>query len=249
MMNQRYQSRREMLSQTGAGFGAIALSGLLNDDRLKAGQQPHHVPTAKSVIFLFMEGGPSAMDLFDPKPKLRELAGQPLPDSFGPIITPMGEYNAPLLADQRKWKQHGEAGTWVSDWLPNIATCVDDIAVIRSLHGNGLNHSNGVCQMNTCSIRGGRPSLGSWVSYGLGSENSKLPGFVVIEDVPNMVFNKSRNWSAGFMPAVYQGTALYNSNPPIKNLTPPDGITSVRQQEKLEFLTTVNRQHASRLSK
>lgn len=249
MINHRFQTRREMLSRVGAGFGAIALTSLLHGERLQAGQKAHHVPTAKNVIFLFMEGGPSAMDLFDPKPKLRELAGQPLPDSFGPIITPMGEYNAPLLADQRKWKQHGEAGTWVSDWLPNIATCVDDIAVIRSLHGNGLNHSNGVCQMNTCSIRGGRPSLGSWVSYGLGTENSNLPGFVVLEDVPNKVFNKSRNWSAGFMPAVYQGTALYNTNPPIKNLAPPKGLSSIRQQQKLELLTAVNKHHAGKLSK
>ncbi|MBA62761.1 MAG: hypothetical protein CMJ76_10400 [Planctomycetaceae bacterium] len=249
MIKNEFQTRREMLSKFGAGFGSIALSGLLQNERLKAGQKAHRVPTAKNIIFLFMEGGPSAMDLFDPKPKLRELAGQPLPDSFGPIITPMGEYNAPLLADKRKWKQHGEAGTWVSDWLPNIATCVDDIAVIRSLHGNGLNHSNGVCQMNTCSIRGGRPSLGSWVSYGLGTENSNLPGFVVIEDVPNKVFNKSRNWSAGFMPAVYQGTALYNTNPPIRNLAPPTGVSSTRQQEKLKLLTAVNKQHAGKLSK
>ena len=137
-----FQTRRQMLGTAGAGFGSIAFSGLLHQEKLLGGEPPHRVPTAKNVIFLFMEGGPSAMDLFDPKPKLRELAGQPLPDSFGPIITPMGEYNAPLLADQRKWKQHGEAGTWVSDWLPHIATCVDDIAVIRSLHGNGLNHSN-----------------------------------------------------------------------------------------------------------
>ena len=249
MINNIFQTRREMLTRVGTGFGAIALSGLLQDERVRAGEKAHHTPTAKNVIFLFMEGGPSAMDLFDPKPKLRELAGQPLPDSFGPIITPMGEYNAPLLADKRKWKQHGEAGTWVSDWLPNIATCVDDIAVIRSLHGNGLNHSNGVCQMNTCSIRGGRPSLGSWVSYGLGTENSNLPGFVVLEDIPNKVFNKSRNWSAGFMPAVYQGTALYNSNPPIKNLTPPESLSSTRQLEKLELLTAVNKQHANKLSK
>lgn len=244
-----FQTRRQMLATAGAGFGSIALSGLLHQEKLLGGETPHRVPTAKNVIFLFMEGGPSAMDLFDPKPKLRELAGQPLPDSFGPIITPMGEYNAPLLADLRKWKQHGEAGTWVSDWLPHIATCVDDIAVIRSLHGNGLNHSNGVCQMNTCSIRGGRPSLGSWVSYGLGTENSNLPGFVVIEDVPNRVFNKSRNWSAGFMPAVYQGTALYNEDPPIKNLTPAGAITPVRQQSKLDLLSQINRQHAEKLSK
>ncbi len=247
-------SRREMLAQAGLGFGSIALSGILSEQAWGSETLPtssaavsHHVARAKQVIFLFMEGGPSHLDLFDPKPKLRELAGQPLPDSYGPIITPMGEYNAPLLADKRKWKQHGEAGTWVSDWLPNIATCVDDIAVIRSCHGNGLNHSNGVCQMNTCSIRGGRPSLGSWVSYGLGTENNNLPTFVVIEDVPNKVFNRARNWGTGFMPATYQGTALSGNNPPIRNLVPNKSIDTPRQVRKNSLLAQLNKQHAQRL--
>ena len=136
----------------------------------------------KSVIFLFMEGGPSHIDLFDPKPLLNKLAGKPLPPSFKPVITPMGEFHSPLLASKRKWKQHGESGAWVSDWLPHIAECVDDLAVIRSCWSNGLNHVGGVCQMNTGSILAGRPSLGSWVSYGLGTENQNLPGFVVMQD-------------------------------------------------------------------
>ena len=123
-----------------------------------------------------MEGGPSHLDTFDPKPELNRLAGGPLPPSFKPVITPMGEGRSPLLASQRKWKQHGQSGTWVSDWLPHIATCVDDIAVIRSCWSNGLNHVGGVCQMNTGSTLAGRPSLGSWVSYGLGTENANLPG-------------------------------------------------------------------------
>ena len=132
--------------------------------------------TARSVIFLFMEGGPSHLDTFDPKPELNRLAGQPLPPSFKPVITPMGEGRAPLLASQRKWKQHGQSGIWVSDWLPHIATCADDLAVIRSCWSNGLNHVGGVCQMNTGSTLAGRPSLGSWVTYGLGTENANLPG-------------------------------------------------------------------------
>ena len=126
---------------------------------------------------LFMEGGPSAMDTFDPKPKLNELAGKPLPKSFGRVITAMGEYNAPLLASKRKWKRHGKSGLWVSDWLPHIAGCIDDIAVIRSCVSDGLNHAGGVCMMNTGSILAGRPSLGSWVSYGLGTENQSMPAF------------------------------------------------------------------------
>ena len=131
------------------------------------------------VIFLFMEGGPSHMDLFDPKPLLNKLAGQRLPESFKRPITAMGEAESPLLASQRKWRQHGQAGTWVSDWLPHTAGCVDDIAVIRSCWTNGINHSGGVCQMNTGQPLAGRPSLGAWVNYGLGTENENLPAFVV----------------------------------------------------------------------
>ena len=148
-----------------------------------------------------MEGGPSHLDTFDPKPELNRLAGQSLPPSFKPVITPMGEARAPLLASQRKWKQHGQSGTWVSDWLPHIATCVDDIAVMRSCWSNGLNHVGGVCQMNTGSTLAGRPSMGSWVTYGLGSENANLPGFVVMQDIPRaQVAGGPRNWGTGFMP-------------------------------------------------
>jgi hypothetical protein len=196
-------SRREMLLRGGAGFGALALGYLLQDNPLFAGTSPlvpklaHHPARAKSVIFLFMEGGPSHIDLFDPKPKLAELAGQPLPASFGKVITSMGELTAPLLASKRKWKQHGQCGTWVSDWLPHIAGCVDDIAVLRSCWADGINHSAGVCQMNTSSTTGGRPSLGSWVSYGLGTENQDLPAFVVLLDSNTHVVNGPRNWSAG----------------------------------------------------
>ena len=245
-----------MLVNGGAGFGALALTYLLGKSAgasgpssthalSSAGGQPHHAARAKSVIFLFMEGGPSHIDLFDPKPKLEDLAGKPLPESFGPVITPMGEYDAPLLASKRKWARHGEAGTWVSDWLPHTAKCVDDIAVIRSCRGDGLNHSNGVCQMNTGSIRAGRPSLGSWVSYGLGTENENLPAFVVIEDSTGKVTNGPRNWGAGFMPAAYQGTPFLNGPEPIRNLTTPSSIGSDRQRKKLEFLQSLNRRHAA----
>jgi hypothetical protein len=244
-------TRRDMLVKGGAGFGALALAYLLGKDNVLAapatdkGRGPHHAPTAKSVIFLFMEGGPSHIDLFDPKPKLNELAGQPLPESFTPVITPMGEYDAPLLASKRKWKQHGQSGLWVSDWMPHVAECVDDIAVIRSCWANGLNHSNGVCQMNTGSILGGRPSLGAWVSYGLGTENQNLPAFVVMEDEAGKVTNGPRNWSAGFMPAGYQGTALFAGDQPIRNLSTPDGISEDRQRSKLALLDQLNREHAA----
>ena len=248
-----------MLASSGAGFGAIALAGLLAqsqdataspapDSDAKnplAPKQPHFPPTAKSVIFLFMEGGPSHLDLFDPKPLIRKLAGQSLPKTFKRVILPMGEVESPILPDKRKWAQHGESGLWVSDWYPHIAECADDLAVIRSLHGNGLNHSNGVCQMNTGVIFGGRPSLGAWVTYGLGTVNQNLPAFVVMEDNPGKVTNGPRNYSAGFMPAVYQGVALQEGEEPIPNLNPPAGLGGDRQQGKLAFLEALNRRHAA----
>ena len=191
-----------------------------------------------------MEGGPSHIDTFDPKPALNELNGKPLPDSFGKVILAMGESNAPLLASQRKWKQHGEGGTWVSDWLPNIASCADDIAVIRSCWGNGINHAGGVCQMNTGLTLAGRPSLGSWVSYGLGTENQDLPAFVVMKDSGSEVVNGPRSWGTGFMPAVYQGTVLQSEGDPIPNLYPPKSLSDERQRRKMQFFQQMNRQHA-----
>jgi hypothetical protein len=174
---------------------------------------------------------------------LEQLAGKPLPESFGPVITPMGEYDAPLLASKRTWRQHGQGGTWVSDWLPHLAECVDDLAVIRSCWADGLNHSNGVCQMNTGSIFGGRPSLGAWVNYGLGSENDSMPAFVVMEDTPGKVVNGPRNWGPGFMPASYQGTSLRADDEPIRFLATPKDVSDSRQRAKLDLLEQVNRRH------
>jgi len=248
------RTRREFLTRSGAGFGAVALAGmqaeLLKADGAAAAaknvvpQIAQFAPQAKSVIFLFIEGGPSHIDLLDPKPELNRLAGQHLPESFGTVITAMGEFHAPLLASKRAWKQHGECGTWVSDWLPYTAQCVDDIAVIRSCWSDGINHSAGVCQMNTCSILGGRPSLGSWVSYGLGTENQNLPAFVVMQDNRSSVVNGPRNWSAGFMPAVYQGIHLQEGTQPIPNLNTPEGVTAAEQQGKLDLLARLNSQYA-----
>lgn len=253
-----YFSRRDMLARAGAGFGAVALQALLSQaphasaaerasSATATGQNPlpHLVPRAKNVIFVFLEGGPSHIDLFDPKPKLNELAGKPLPSSFAPVITPMGEYDAPLMASKRKWKQHGQSGLWFSDWVPHMAECADDWMVVRSCWGNGLNHSNGVCQMNTGSILAGRPSLGAWVTYGLGTENSNLPGFVVIEDDPGKVINGTRNWGTGFMPASYQGTPFASSAEPIRYLATPGHVGDARQRAKLRLLESLNQTHAS----
>ncbi len=247
-------SRRDFLARAGAGFGALALADLLKGDARAdearsltqplAPRVPHFAPRAKSVIFLFMEGGPSHLDTFDPKPALAELAGKPIPPSFGRVITAMGEFNSPILASKRAWKQHGQGGLWVSDWLPEIATCADDLAVIRSCYADGINHSSGVCQMNTGSILAGRPSLGAWVSYGLGTENQNLPSFVVMQDNAASVINGPRNWGAGFMPALYQGTRIEPGSEPIANLRPPAGIGDAQQRAKVDFLTQMNRTHA-----
>ena len=242
-------SRRDWLLKSGAGFGAVALTAVAASSRQARGETrpPHHAAKAKSVIFLFMEGGPSHIDLFDPKPALKSLAGKPLPESFGSVITAMGEARSPVLADQRVWKQHGQSGIWVSDWLPHTATMVDEIAVIRSCVSDGINHSGGVCQMNTGSILGGRPSLGAWATYGLGSETDDLPAFVVMQDTDGQVVNGPRNWSAGFMPAVYQGAKLSGGEPPIANLRTPRGITPGRQQAKLDLLARLNREYAAKV--
>jgi hypothetical protein len=250
-------SRREWLLQAGMGFGALACGQMLAEasasdsglaesaSGLGESQAPwRRRATAKSVIFLFMEGGPSHLDTFDPKPELERLAGQPLPPSFKPVITPMGEGCAPLLPSKRKWKQHGQSGIWVSDWLPQIATCADDLAMIRSCWSNGLNHVGGVCQMNTGSTLAGRPSLGSWVSYGLGTENGNLPGFVVMLDNPRgVVAGGPRNWGTGFMPAAYQGTRLDGGAEPIANLKTPENVGPARQESKLAFLHQLNERH------
>lgn len=249
------RSRREFLRKAGAGFGSLALTDLMARAALAVDSEggksteselgkPHHRPTAKRCIFLFMEGGPSHIDTFDPKPLLNELAGKPIPESFGEVITAMGEFRSPLLECKRTWKQYGQSGTWVSDWLPETAQCVDDIAVIRSCWADGINHSAGVCQMNTCSILGGRPSLGSWVSYGLGTENQNLPAFVVMQDNRSQVTNGPRNWGAGFMPAVYQGVRLSEGSQPVPNLNTPEGISDFQQRRKLALLNDLNQYSA-----
>ncbi len=242
-------SRRELLLRGGAGFGALALSGLLARDNAlaKAARpsfvQPHFAPRAKRVIFLFMEGGPSHIDLFDPKPLLNKLAGQRMPQSFKRPITAMGETESPLLASPRTWKRHGQSGAWVSDWLPHTAGCVDDLAVIRSCWTNGINHSGGVCQMNTGQPLAGRPCLGSWVNYGLGTENENLPAFVVMTDTKSTPTNGPRNWSAGFMPAAYQGIRLNPGAEPFRHLNTPKGVTPETHRRKLELLRRLNERH------
>ena len=243
---QSITTRRKLLQNSGMGFGALALNLMVSSEAAAAQQQmAHRLATARSVIWCFMEGGPSHLDLVDPKPLLNELAGQPLPSSFREPITAMGERGAPLLAAPRTWKQHGASGMWASEWIPHIATCMDDIAVIRSCWTNGINHAGGVCQMNTCINFAGRPSLGSWVNYGLGSANENLPSFVVICDSNGRPVNGTRNWGSGFMPATYQGVQLSGeSDEPISNLKSPKGVTHTQQLTKLDLLQRFNQNYS-----
>src|SRR5262245_23698609 len=247
----RLNSRRDFLFKAGGGFGALALAALLRAEEDR-GEKPHGSPLtpkkpqfetkAKNVIFLFMEGGPSHLDTFDPKPELNRRAGQKLPDSFGPVITPMGTGGNTLLAPKRKWQKYGRSGLDVSDWLPHIATCADDLAVVRSCWADGLNHVGSVCQMNTGSILAGRPSLGAWTLYGLGSDNQNLPGFVVMSDAGEPT-GGARNWGTGFMPATYQGTFFRGGSHPILNLASPDGVGPKQQEYKLELIERLNKLH------
>src|SRR5712692_6829309 len=167
-------NRRDFFTRAGSGLAGIALAQMLHEDGLLAAsgsvadplapKRPHFPPAAKSIIWLFMEGGPSHVDLFDPKPRLLDLAGQPMPPSFGRPITAMGTSNNTLMPSKRTFKQYGRSGIWVSDWYPNIAEHVDDMTVIRSVWADGLNHVGSVCQMNTGSILAGRPAMGAWTT-------------------------------------------------------------------------------------
>ena len=249
------RSRREFLSRAGSGLGALALGSLLDRDGLLPAasaattnplraRQPHHKPTAKAVIWLFMEGGPSHIDLFDPKPELVKLAGQPMPPSFGTVITAMGTASNTLMPSQRTFKQHGQSGLWISDWYSEIAKHADDLCVFRSCRADGLNHVGSVCQMNTGSILAGRPSLGAWVTYGLGTANENLPTFVILTD-DKEVLGGPKNWSSGFLPAVYQGNLLRNEGPPILDLVPPGTINDEQQRSKLDLLNALNRRFSA----
>ena len=244
---QTLTNRRKLLEMSGMGFGALVLNLMAGRASAFAPGQPlaHHIATARNIIWCFMEGGPSHLDLLDPKPLLNKLAGKPLPSGFREPITAMGEKGAPLLAAPRIWKQHGDSGMWASEWIPHIATCMDEIAVIRSCWTNGINHAGGVCQMNTCINFAGRPALGAWVNYGLGSANENLPSFVVICDSNGRPVNGTRNWGSGFMPATYQGVQLTGgADEPIRNLNSPQGYSTARQSARLDLLQKFNRSYA-----
>jgi hypothetical protein len=248
--------RRNFLMQASGGLGAIALASLLADDGfgadntadkatdLLAPKNPHHKARANSVIWLFMEGGPSHLDTFDPKPALERLAGKPMPESFGRPLTAMGTASNTIMPTKRTFKQFGQSGIPVSDWLPNIAEHADDLAVIRSCWADGLNHVGSVCQMNTGSILAGRPSLGAWTTYGLGVSNRNLPSYIIMCD-DKEVLGGPKNWSSGFLPAVFQGTQFRQGSTPIFHLAPPDTVSEEQQRNKLDLLAQINKRFSA----
>src|SRR5437867_8438881 len=243
----RASSRREFLEKAGLGFGALAAGYLLERDASAAAvsfapKPPNFPAKAKNVIFLFMHGGPSHVDTFDPKPLLAKLDGKPVPPSFGKVDFQFTRMDAvPLMASQRVFKKHGQSGIEISDLFENTAQFADDLAVVRSCYHDGFTHVIGQTWMNSGWGRVGRPSLGSWVVYGLGSENENLPAFLVMLD--GGIKAGSPAYGSGFLPAMYQGTILRTGAAPILNVKRPEEIVPVRQQRMLDLLRSLNERH------
>ncbi len=241
--------RRTFLRQAGAGCGLVALADLLHGQGLLAADEtpagpltarpPHFRARALSVIWLFMEGGPSAVDLFDPKPELQKRHGQRIP-----VETFFGN-PGPLLRSPFSFRQFGQSGAWVCDRLPRLAGCIDELAFIKSLRTESNNHAPAMAAMNTGMSRPGFPSTGSWVTYGLGSDNQNLPGFVVLGNNRGSKGGPI-NWSAGFLPAAYQGTPFRAQGTPVLNLDRPTDVSADDQRAQLDLLARLNRQHQER---
>ncbi|MDQ6707640.1 MAG: DUF1501 domain-containing protein [Acidobacteriota bacterium] len=247
-MTKNFWSRREFLFRSGCGISGLALANLLEQDGLLAaesgceagdsGKKPHFPPRAASVISLFMSGGVSHVDTFDPKPNLNRYAGQPL-SGKGDIIVRQGN-PGPLMPSPFSFKKYGESGIEVSEIFPQIAKQVDSLAVLRSVYGQSNDHVQAHYELASGMIRMGYPSVGSWVTYGLGSANKSLPGFVVLYDQHGGPFGGPANWSAGFMPATYQGTVFRASGDPIIDLRPPSEVAPEQQRARLDLLSKLN---------
>src|SRR3954468_21125810 len=231
-------SRRQMLKHFASGFGMLGLANLLSSDVLASAlRPPHYTPKARRVIFLFMSGGPSHVDTFDPKPRLVANSGKPLPFEMPKLIrTKTGN----LLGSPYKFKKHGQAGIEVSELFPNVASCIDDICVIRSMVVDNINHNGACLQMNTGEQAFSRPCIGSWLLYGLGSENQNLPGFVVLS--PSQPAQGAPLWSSSFLPAAYQGTLVSNLADPISNLKNSQFSQPI-QRKQLDLLRQLNQMH------
>src|SRR6185437_8533748 len=247
------------LWEVGGGFAGLALTALLSEDGFfprpthaaefappsdnpLTARRPHHAARAKAVICLFMYGGVSQVDTWDPKPELTKHNGKPMPNLDR---DPLFKVRKPgtLLGSSRKFTKHGQSGIEVSDFYPHLARRIDDLAVIRGTYTDSFAHGGGLLQMNTGYLRQGYPCLGSWVSYGLGTVNQNLPAFVVLLDQRGGPISGPPNWGAGFMPAAHQGTQLRVNGDPILYLSPPAGVSTAQQRNQLDLLGQFNRQH------
>jgi hypothetical protein len=252
-------TRRHFFSQCAVGLGQIALASLLRETRIHAGEKstlasplavkwPHFASRAKSVIYLFMAGGPTQLELFEYKPKLLEYNGKPIPDSFlqGKRFAFMDSFSKEvpkLLGTRRQFKRYGQSGRYLSDCLPHLAGVVDDLAFVSSIFTENFNHAPAKIFVNTGSTRFGRPSMGSWVTYGLGSESQDLPGFVVLQSGPRGPRGGALNWGSGFLPTSYQGVPFRSGGDPILNLSSPKGFTPQRQGQTLAAIRDLNLTH------
>ena len=257
-------SRRNFLTTSASGIGLVALASLLRDDGLLAADStatgpadganplspkaPHFAPKAKACIFIYLEGAPSQIDLFDPKPTLNDLHGQKLPESMTKEVrfAFIQKESAVLMGSPRKFAPYGQCGTEFSDMLPHIASCADDIALVRTLYTEAFNHHPGQLMMNTGVPRFGRPSIGSWLTYGLGSESNNLPGYVVLS-AGRGTSGGASNWSSGFLPSTYQGVPFRGKGEPVLNLNNPAGMTTAMQRRGIEALGALNRQRYERI--
>jgi hypothetical protein len=248
-----WQTRRHFFGNCGLGLGSLALAALLGGDRASAqtsanplAPRPPHFPgRARSVIQLFMAGGPSQLELFDYKPELIRLNGQPIPDSYlrGRRFAFMDSFTREvprLLGTRRRFARHGRAGTWVSECLPHLATVVDDHAVVRSVATDVFNHAPAKIFFNTGSPQFGRPSIGAWVTYGIGSASQDLPGFVVLQSGPRGPRGGAPNWGSGFLPTTFQGVPFRSGGEPILNLTRPSGVNADQQRQVLDAVRDLN---------
>jgi hypothetical protein len=243
-------TRRDFLAGAGGGFGMLALADLLHqtgraDTSLPDANNPlaprtgHFPARAKSVIWLYMYGAPSGLDTFDPKPEVTRRHGERLPGKIDVLFGNPG----PLMRSPFTFKQYGQSGAWVSELFPNVAQHVDDLTFLRACNANSNNHAPAVLQMNTGVVRVGRPSAGAWVTYGLGSSNRDLPGYVVMHDHRSVPVGGPPNWGSGFLPAAYQGVTFRPGRRPLLYLERPAGVDANRQRAQLDLLKDLNERH------
>ncbi len=242
-------SRRELLYHSGMGLGTVALSAFLHREQAHAGElspKPgHHSAKARNCIFLLMEGGPSHIDTFDPKPKLAALHLTEFAKENNKFEARMNTGKRYFVRSPFEFRRAGELGIAINAKLRNFADCVDDICFYRGLQATSVNHPTALYHLNTGNRFGGDPAIGSWVTYGLGTENQNLPGFVVL---PDLAYPQggAANWANGFLPAHYQGTPLRSQGAPVLDMAPPAYVTEVQQRETLDFLGQLNRSHRER---